>query len=177
MKKLNIHRLKNLIFISAVFTGLFISSCEDIVNLEPYNQISETAAFSTADLVELSVTGMYNAAQIGYAIRGTSGTLRGYPFGAAFVQQGDTRGEDAVNMQAFFRFTYIGTYDATTENNKWIWTDTYRLINRINIIISGVRTAAENGVITQEQADEYEGEARLLRAASYHLLLVNFARP
>jgi hypothetical protein len=152
---------------------LIVSSCKDIIELEPYNQVSETAAFTTPALIELSVNGMYQAAQRG----DYDGNLRGYPFGAAFVEQGDCRGEDVINLQAFYRFTYEGTYDPTTANNRWYWSDTYRLINRCNIIIDGVNTAAKDGIITAEQAKSYEGEARLLRAASYHELLVMFARP
>lgn len=155
--------------------SVFLNSCtkEKILELSPYNQVSETTAFTTPSLVELSVVGMYNAAQRGDA----SGNLRGYPFGAAFVQQGDCRGEDAVNQQAFYRFTYEGTYDATTANNTWYWSDTYRLINRCNIIIEGVRKAAADKIITDAVAKVYEGEARLLRGAAYHELLVMFARP
>ena len=152
---------------------LLVTSCKEIIDLEPYSQVSETAAFTTPALIELSVNGMYQAAQRGDA----AGNLRGYPFGAAFVQQGDNRGEDAVNLAAFYRFTYEGTYDPTTANNVWYWSDTYRLINRCNIIIDGVNTAATNGIITADQAKIYESEARLLRAAAYHELLVMFARP
>lgn len=162
-----------LIMIPVLAMALVISSCEEIIELQPYNQVSETAAFSTPALIELSMMGMYQAAQRGdYA-----GNLRGYPFGAAFVQQGDCRGEDAVNLAAFYRFTYENTIDATTANNRYYWEDTYRLINRCNIIIDGVRKSAASGLITTAVANPYEGEARLLRAAAYHELLVMFAKP
>jgi starch-binding outer membrane protein, SusD/RagB family len=175
MKKIKIlsGKVNKLILLPVLVLSLMFVSCEDIIELDPYNQVSETTAFSTPALVELSVVGMYNAGQRGFA----SGNYRGYPFGAAFVQQGDARGEDAINLQAFYRFTYEGTYDATTANNVWYWSDTYRLINRCNIIIDGVKTAAADGIITAEKANQYEGEARLLRAAAYHELLVMFARP
>jgi len=153
---------------------LIVSSCQDIIELEPYNQVSETAAFTTPALIELSVMGMYQAAQRGYF---NGADFRGYVFGAAFVEQGDCRGEDAVNNAAFYRFTYEGTYDPTTANNVFYWQDAYRLINRCNIIIDGVNQAAAAGVITSDAAKSYEGEARLLRAAAYHELLVMFARP
>jgi starch-binding outer membrane protein, SusD/RagB family len=174
MKRIEFKHMRKLVLIPVFLMGLFFNSCEDIIELDPYNQVSETAAFNTPSLVELSVVGMYNAAQRGFF---NGADFRGYPFGAAFVQQGDCRGEDAVNQQAFYRFTYEGTYDATTANNVFYWQDTYRLINRCNIIIAGVRTAATNGVITTAAAEQYEGEARLLRAAAYHELLVMFARP
>ncbi|MDX9846701.1 MAG: RagB/SusD family nutrient uptake outer membrane protein [Tenuifilaceae bacterium] len=176
MKRDNFTIIRKVVLVPLMVIGLLFVSCEDIIELDPYNQISETTAFSTPELVELSVIGMYNAAQRGYYFT-TSAQYRGYPFGAAFVQQGDCRGEDAVNQQAFYRFTYLGTYDATTANNVYYWSDTYMLINRCNIVIDGVRTAATNGVITTEAAERYEGEARLLRAAAYHELLVLFARP
>lgn len=174
MKRYNLmNRISKWLIVPFLSGVLILSSCQDIIELEPYNQVSETAAFTTPALIELSVNGMYQAAQRGYA----AGNLRGYPFGAAFVQQGDNRGEDAVNLAAFYRFTYEGTYDATTANNRWYWEDTYRLINRCNIIIDGVVKAAAAGTITDEVAKGYEAEAKLLRAAAYHELLVMFARP
>lgn len=175
MKRFNFMNMKygKLLLIPILSIALVVSSCKEIIDLEPYSSVSETAAFTTPALIELSVNGMYQAAQRG----DFAGNLRGYPFGAAFVQQGDCRGEDAVNLAAFYRFTYEGTYDPTTANNVWYWSDTYRLINRCNIIIDGVNTAAKGSIITADQAKIYEGEARLIRAAAYHELLVLFARP
>ncbi len=163
------------VLMTLLVVSVLLNSCtkEKILDLSPYNQVSELTAFTSPSLIELSVVGMYNAAQRG----DYGGGLRGYPFGAAFVQQGDCRGEDAVNQQAFYRFTYEGTYDATTLNNRYYWEDTYRLINRCNIVIDGVKKAATSGIITDAVAKAYEGEARLLRAAAYHELLIMFARP
>lgn len=174
MRNIKLIQIKKLVILPVLVLGLLLNSCQEIIELDPYNQVSETTAFTTPSLVELSVVGMYNAAQRGFF---NGADFRGYPFGAAFVQQGDCRGEDAVNQQAFYRFTYEGTYDATTANNVFYWQDTYRAINRCNIIIEGVRTAATNEVITTAAAERYEGEAKLLRAALYHELLVMFARP
>jgi len=163
------------VIMPALLTGLMFTSCseEDIIDLEPYNQISDETAFTTPEKIALTVNGMYNAAQIGnYA-----GGNRGYPFGAAFVQQGDNRGEDVVNWYAFYAITYQATYTPSTMNNEYYWIDTYRLINRCNIVIEGVHGAADEGIISQELANEYAAEAKLLRAASYHELLKMFARP
>jgi len=94
--------LRKLVLIPVILLILVISSCEDIIELQPYNNVSETIAFSTPSLIALSVTGMYEAAQIGYYRNPVDPAYRGYPFGAAFVEQGDCRGEDVVNMQAFY---------------------------------------------------------------------------
>ncbi|QED38810.1 RagB/SusD family nutrient uptake outer membrane protein [Antarcticibacterium arcticum] len=146
---------------------------ENVLELEPFNQVSEDAAFSTPALIELSLTGMYNAAQRGDYV----GQGRGYPFGAASIQQGDNRGEDVVNTQTFYQLTYTGTYDPSTLNNVFMWSDTYRLINRANIVIQGVNTAIENGVITQEVGDDYLGQAKFMRAIAHLELISHFAKP
>jgi hypothetical protein len=73
---------------------IFLHSCEDkILNLEPVNNISNDASYSSPSLIQLSVNGMYNAAQIGQYNSTSSNGGRGYVWGA-FVQQGDNRGED-----------------------------------------------------------------------------------
>ena len=174
IKTKNVNTLaKGFVFVAGL--SLF-SACteENVLDLEPYNQVSEDAAFSTPALIDLSVTGMYNAAQIGYYL-GTG--ARGYPFGAASVQQGDNRGEDVVNAQTFYQLTYTGTYDPSTANNVYMWSDTYRLINRTNIVIQGIETAVADGVITQEVGNDYIGQAKFLRAISHLELVSHFARP
>ena len=45
---------------------LVFSSCEKNIDLQPFNQVSETAAFQTPELIALTVAGMYEAAQMGY---------------------------------------------------------------------------------------------------------------
>lgn len=163
---------KSLVFVAGL--SLFTACTEEnVLDLEPYNQISQDAAFSTPGLIELSVTGMYNAAQRGDYL----GQGRGYPFGAASVQQGDNRGEDVVNIATFYQLTYTATYDQTTANNVYMWSDTYRLINRTNMVIEGVTTAIADGIITQEIGDEYIAQAKFLRAISHLELVSHFARP
>jgi starch-binding outer membrane protein, SusD/RagB family len=167
--------IKRLVLIPVLIIALFITACENIIDLSPYSSISETTAYSTPSLVELSVVGMYNGAQRGYYP--ANGTGRGYPFGAAFVEQGDCRGEDAVNLQAFYQFTYEGTYTASTANNEAYWSDTYRLINRANMVIDGVNTAVTKNVITAAVGNQYLGEAYFMRAIAHLELLFHFARP
>lgn len=113
-------------------------------------------AFTDPDLIKLSVTGVYNAAQIG----SYNGAPRGYPFGAAYFQQNDMRGEDMVSTAGFYQYTYTSTWDASgTLNNIVYWADTYRLINRANLVIDGVKGAVQKGVIPQDLGNSYIGEA------------------
>ncbi|WP_026730444.1 RagB/SusD family nutrient uptake outer membrane protein [Flavobacterium denitrificans] len=173
--------MKNIIIKSILFSVLAVgmSSCteEKILDLEPINNISESAAFSTPSLIASSMNGVYNAAQIGRYNTTSENGGRGYVWGAAFVEQGDCRGEDMVNTAAFFQFTYEGSYDATTANNVYYWVDGYRLINRCNLMIEGVETAVSKGVITKAVGDDYIGQAKFLRAITHFELLNYFARP
>lgn len=173
---------KSKIFIAATgFALLALSSCneENILNLEPYNQASEDGAFSTKENVILSVNGMYQAAQVGQYNNATpSQSGRGYPFGAAYFQQNDMRGEDMVNTAAFYAVTYVGTWDpAGALNTVYYWIDTYRLIARANLVIEGVKKAVSNGVLTEAEGNDYIGQALFFRAFSHYELLNFFARP
>ena len=167
--------VKKLVLIPVFLIALFIVSCKKIIDLSPYNSVPEATAYSTPSLVDVSVTGMYNGAQRGYYP--ANGTGRGYPFGAAFVEQGDCRGEDVVNLQAFYQITYEGTYTTLSANNEAYWSDTYRLINRCNMVIEGVTSAVEKKVITEAVGNQYLGEAYFMRAISHLELLFHFARP
>lgn len=179
MKILNI-KTKNL-FLGIAVSALALTSCtpENIIELEPHNQISENVAFDSKENIVLAVNGMYQAAQIGlYNNTNPSTSGRGYPFGAAYFQQNDMRGEDLVNTAAFYAITYQGTWDPSGAlNTVYYWIDTYRLVNRSNLVIEGVRKAISNGVISAEEGNNYVGQALFFRAFSHYELLNFFARP
>lgn len=168
-------------FLTAAIAALTLTGCnrDNVIELTPYNQISEDVAFSTRENIVLSVNGMYQAAQIGlYNNANPSSAGRGYPFGAAYFQQNDMRGEDMVNTAAFYAITYTGTWDpAGALNTVYYWLDTYRLINRTNLVIEGVTKAIESGVITAAEGNDYIGQALFFRAFSHYELLNFFSRP
>ena len=174
MQKNNIRYIKTG-FLTLLLAAFSMQSCDkDVTELDPYDRITEQLAFSSPARVELSMVGVYDAAQTGFY---AGGQVRGYPFGAANVAQGEMRGEDMLNVAAFYAITYEATYNTGTANNVYMWHTLYALINKANIIIDGVRGAAANGTITAAAAAAYEGEARFLRALAHHELLIHFARP
>lgn len=164
---------------SVIVLAFLMHSCNEdkILDLEPVNNISNDASYSSPSLIQLSVTGMYNAAQIGQFNSTAPNGGRGYVWGAAFVQQGDNRGEDVVNMAGFYQFTYQSTYDPNTANNVYYWVDGYRLINRCNLVIEGVTNAISSGIVTQSVGNDYIGQAKFLRAITHFELLNFFSRP
>ena len=176
MKLNNIFSFKTAVgAVGLALLSLTVTSCDkEVTDLQPFDRITETLAFETKERCELSMVGVYDAAQSGFY---AGGQVRGYPFGAANTEQGDNRGEDVINVAAFFAITYEATYNPTTANNVYHWHTLYGTINKANIIIEGVNKALANGVLTAEEAGAYEGEARFLRALCHHELLVHFARP
>ncbi|MBF8961880.1 RagB/SusD family nutrient uptake outer membrane protein [Pontibacter sp. FD36] len=152
-----------------------LTSCEkEVMDLMPYNALTEETAFTTPERINLAVVGIYDAAQSGFY---AGGAVRGYPFGAAHVEQGDNRGEDMLNLEAFYAITYESNYNAASANNQYHFETLYAVINQANVVIEGLQNALASNIITAEVAQQYEAEARYLRALSHHELLVHFARP
>lgn len=164
-----------------VFAGILIlsgTSCKKYTELSPLSSLAETTAFTDPTKIEMVATGVYQQAAVGRYDPGTGlGAGRGYPFGAAAIEQAEMRGEDMVNLATFYQITYRATITPTTANNVNHWEQLYALINQANVLIDGVKKAAQDGVISSDVANVYEGEGRFLRALSYHELLIHFCKP
>ena len=157
-----------------LFTFLLVNSgCEKKLNELPLNSLSDETVFTTPERALAALNGVYDAAQSGVYPGGN----RGYVFGAANVQQGDIRGEDMLNIAAFYEFTYQGTYNSGTLNNNNYFINLYRLINFANVAIEGFKKAGAAGIITPTLALQYEAECRFLRAIAHHELVIFFCRP
>lgn len=169
---------KHIVRITMASVLLVVASCSEILEFQPATSLSNTTAFATAGTIELTVVGVYNAAQSGfYNGTLTTGVIRGYPFGAAHVQQGDNRGEDVVSTQAFYGITYDAAYDPTTANNDFMWQTLYYLINQANVVLDGLNNTTPTASLPQLTIDGYKGEMYFLRALAHHELLKHFSRP
>lgn len=162
----------NIIAITALL--MIATGCKKSLDKTPFNAITDDVAFSTSDRCLLALYGVYDAAQ---SSPYTDGSVRGYPFGAANIEQGDARGEDVINVAAFFQITYQATYNATTANNVGQWGALYALINKANISIDGFKKAGAANVISPAVATQFEAECRFLRAMAHHEAAVFYCRP
>jgi starch-binding outer membrane protein, SusD/RagB family len=149
------------------------TGCEKELELAPFNAFTDESVFTTPERALLALNGVYDGAQTGIY----PGGQRGYPFGAANVQQGDCRGEDVINIAAFYQFTYQGTYNATTLNNNGMFNSLYNLINRANVAIDGFQKASASGVLSSGTATQFIAESRFLRAYAHLELVIHFCRP
>src|SRR6476660_7775403 len=167
-----IHINKKIIAFTVFVATLF--ACNKVLDVTPYVSFSDATAFSTPQRVLLALNGVYEGAQSGFYV---GNVVRGYPFGAANIEQGDMRGEDMLNQAQFYQVTYEANYNSTTPNNGFMWQTLYALINRANLTIEGIRGAATGGIIDNATALQYEAECRFLRAMAHHELVINFAKP
>lgn len=156
-------------------TLLVLGSCEKkVLDLQPYNSFSDVSAFSDPNKVNLAVNGVYDGAQSGFY---AGGAVRGYPFGAASIQQADMRGEDMRNTALFFQITHEGTYNPVTANNDFMFQTLYSMINRANLVIDGVNDAVSKSIISADAGNIFLAECRFLRAMAHHELVLNWSRP
>ena len=121
------------VFIAA-FILLLNASCSKVLDIYPYNALTDVTTFTSPDRVESAVNGVYDAAQSGFY---AGGAVRGYPFGAASIEQGDMRGEDMLTFVTFYAITYEATYNTSSANNGFMFETLYSLINKANLTIDG----------------------------------------
>lgn len=170
------YRFSRMAMMAVLAAGLATSSCSKFTELEPINSPSETSAFLSASSIELAMQGVYEAAAVG-TYNGDKAAARGYPFGAAAIEQDEMRGEDMMNIAQFYAITYEGTYNTTSANNVNLWANLYQLVNQANVVIEGVEGAITKGAISAEEGTPYIAEARFLRALAHHELLLHFSYP
>lgn len=171
--------LKNIITLFIIAVAVLASGCKKSLDLAPYNALGDATAFETPERCQLALYGVYDAAQSGDydPLNGTAHSVRGYPFGAASIAQGEMRGEDMVNIATFYQITYQATYSTVSANNVNMWINLYLLINKANLAIDGFRLALSKAVISPAVEAQYEAECRFLRAMAHHELLLHFCRP
>ena len=171
--KLGMNKLFTVVLMAVLL--LFVhTSCKKVLDVAPYNSLPNSAAFNSSERVEAAVNGVYDAAQSGFY---AAGVVRGYPFGAASIQQGDLRGEDMFTFNTFFQFTYESGYNTVSANNDFMFQTLYGLINKANLTIDGVNGAVAASIIPSALGTQYVGECLFLRALAHHELLLNFSRP
>ncbi len=170
----NIYKNFKLIFATIVIIAIGSSCDKKVLDVTPFSSFTDATAFTTVERINLAINGVYDAAQSGFY---AGGVVRGYPFGAASIQQGDMRGEDMLNQAAFYQISYENTQLDNSANNRFQFETLYALINKANLVIEGVNGAVSKGIITAAQAAQFEGECRFLRAMAHHELLIFFARP
>lgn len=128
-------------------------SCLDL-DLPPMNVVQNDDVFSTPDGVKTYMARLYSLSFIeDFRYSHTRGFNNSFAFQSTFGMTGEALNRD------------IG--GAATESNQ-IWNDAYKLIRETNYFLETLPKYAQN--FTQEQVDNWSGEAYFIRALTYHAL-------
>ena len=156
--------MKNyLLYIFLVVAALGFSACDEELNLEPYQSISEDLALDSDNNVKAVLTGAYDGLGNGDVLGGNA--LRNSELlggDGEIVWVGTFAGpREIANKQMT-----IGNLDA-----QELWLDSYTAINRANNVLTGL------DVVVEDDKASVEGEALFIRAICYFELVRFFGKP
>lgn len=143
-----------------IISLVFISSCDDFLDLNPISSQSVDAFYQSEDDFEQAVNGVYNEFRSTYATQWQFGELRG----DNTTMSGEGQIDDNPQMRWVDAFINL---DARNSRIDHVWPNTFRTIQKAN----GVLTNIENADFNQEKADRFAGEALVMRAMSYFRLV------
>lgn len=146
---------------------LFTACYKDYLSPVPSTSFSESSAFATSDRILNQVRGLYSALRLGAF------------YGGRYQIYNDIRGEDFINEQTN-GVTGLEVWNFTVGNSNnqvtGLWSQAYYVINLCNVFLEGM-TSKGNAVVGTTLANNYNAEAKFIRALSYYSLLQLYARP
>lgn len=147
--------MKKKLLILSFALGLFASSCEKMVEVEPKNQISDKAALSTIVGYESLLNSVY------------SRLIAFNYYGRDFILLGDVLSDNAYTELTYANGRYIGQNSNQVNSHYNIWTTAYAAINDANIIIETIDASADNTPAAVAKKPLIKAEALALRAMMY----------
>jgi hypothetical protein len=146
--------------LKALTTLLFVGTvaCDDTLTLAPTSEVEEGSAIVDAATARAALAGAYDALQ--------SGSY----YGGTLLFFSDLLSEDVEHTGTFSSYVAADANRMLPDNESMlpIWTALYRAIGVANQLIVRVPNVAG---IAQADADDILGQARLIRALSYHHLV------
>lgn len=161
---------KNLLYIVMAAGLVQLTSCakDNFVNPVPTNVISDLTAFDSKDRIEGQVRAIYTSIK-------NAGM-----YGGRYQIFNDIRGGDFMNertnvVTGFDVWNYTPS-NSSTNSVQNHWSRAYYVINLANVFLDGMATKG-TAVVGASLSNNFQAEARLLRAMSYYSLLQLYARP
>ncbi|WP_017731327.1 RagB/SusD family nutrient uptake outer membrane protein [Nafulsella turpanensis] len=158
-----ITKFKNYITLSLVGSFLALGACEDRLNIEPAQAVSDELVLDTDARVKAVLIGAYDIL--------SDGDL----FGGGIQMNGELL---AADDELIFSGTYgdpsqIWRKEITTTNSDVadFWMDSYAAINVVNNVLSALE------VVDEEDRAVVEGEAKFIRGLLYFELAKFFGQP
>ncbi|HEY4148065.1 MAG TPA: RagB/SusD family nutrient uptake outer membrane protein [Chitinophagaceae bacterium] len=152
------------IALGSVLIAALAGSCKKSdLFLPPTSSISQTDAFSTADRIEKSSVGMYDALQ------------NANFFSGRILIYSDIRGLDAIPNTYFGNMGFYSTTSSSDGTVALAWQGGYRTIYQANLFLQGFTPNAS--LVTAAKAAQYVGEAKFIRSLCYFYLVNLWAQP
>lgn len=147
-----------------IFTaGLLMASCTDIMDVYPTASIADDQAIKDKTGVQRALTGTYNALQ------------RGGMYGMDFLIVGDLAADNLKWSGTSQDYGQIENKPIPADNSivEGLWAASYDGINRANNILAKLPSIEG---LSQEEANEYRGEALFIRALLHYNLAMYFGK-
>ncbi|GAB2524243.1 RagB/SusD family nutrient uptake outer membrane protein [Spirosoma aerophilum] len=156
---------KSFILASALSVGLWLTSCNNQLDIKPVNSVATSQALSTADDLKALLVGAYDGLS---SVNLYGGDLqRDAELLGTVPSTGDVlwTGTFAAPQQIYTKNILVNNSQADVT-----WTDAYRTINICNTVLANLSLAA-----TADQP-RIEGEAKFIRGSLYFELVRFFAK-
>jgi len=159
--------MKKLIYILS-FAGivLFNTSCEELIELNPEQSLSDQVTFSTAAGAEAALNGIYSQTQL----------LEVFGSGPQIFE--DLIADNTEFVGSFPTIQDVRNYVTVSPNVtvESYWQVMYRVVNAANTVIDKV-PGITDPALTASKKDEIIGQAKFLRGIVYFQLVNMFAQP
>lgn len=159
--------MKKLFYILS-FAGIVLSttSCEELIELNPEQSLSDQVTFSTAAGAEAALNGVYSQTQL----------LEVFGSGPQIFE--DLIADNTEFVGSFPTIQDVRNYVTVSPNVtvESYWQVMYRVINAANTVIDKLPGVVDPA-LTQAKKDEIAGQAKFLRAITYFQLVNMFAQP
>jgi starch-binding outer membrane protein, SusD/RagB family len=150
-------------YLIAAFLLTSALGCRKELNEEPFSYISDKDAFSTAERIDKSAVGMYDALQ------------NANFFGGRALIYADIRGIDANANTFFGNMNLFNVLKADDGTSASAWAAAYRTIYETNLFVKNF--APNAALVPTVKADQYLGEAKFIRSLVYFYLVNLYAQP
>lgn len=158
--------LKSALATALVSVSLTACNEEELLNPTPLTSLADVEAFANPDRVLAQVNGLYASVKSGQFL------------GGRYLIYIDVRGEEFLNITnngVTALSAWNHTENSLSNEPTNLWNAAYLAINRANLFLAGID--ANPNVVETTLANQYRGEARLLRALTYLQLVQLYAQP
>jgi hypothetical protein len=157
-------------YLSVILMLLVLVSCtDDIIDLQPRDQLTTDLALSTLDGLEGSVLGVYEQARLPYE----SDDHGLYKYALTDLVRPGTHISDQTPV---IEYGTLANFDATNLSVKKIWDYYYSGLNRANIILKNIEglDILESNIVDIARKNAITGEAYFFRAYFHYDLVVRY---